>query len=277
MMRLKILAIFITSSLYLYSENIQNGGIIDISNKSSERYYPIGFNSKKNINKEMENKLKYKPMISFEIGLASFNESYLEITDKLEFPTINRNIEFYSKSIFSPILKVNFRDISLARNDRVLFRNSIQTTYKTFSFQDPFLDTTGQFPYGNQLSVGSEIKALAFSWIGEILYRISILSFGGYIGGGINILNGEAFYLKYSSDLNNSLANNIGIFNGALVERGDTITLLNTTSILGKYGLVFHLDISPFRFSAGIDYGITNEANLYFIDRSYFVEATYVF
>ena len=290
--------LFLYKNIYAYElDSSTNGGRIYLDNSSNynnqnSRFYPIGFkqvNNKNKIkdqddesesvinNKEIEKKIKYKPLIEFEIGVASLGEAYLEINDQLNFPTINRSIEFYSQNIIAPVFKIHFRDLSLNRHDNLLFRNSLKTTYIKYSTQTPFLSNSGIFPYNQTMSIGSEISSLSFNWIGALLYRVSILSIGPYIGAGINILNGEAIYVKYSGDLNSSLSENIGIFNGKILERGESIFVANTSSISSKYGAIINLDLSPFRLSVGLGYSITNEANLYWIERSYFLEANYVF
>ncbi len=274
----QLILIILILKINLYSYDNSNGGRIYIEGiNNKQRIYPSGFFKNEQIENNKEtSSLKYKPKINIEIGMAFVNEAYLEINPQIEFPTINRTMEFYSKQMLAPVFKINFRDLSISKKTNLLFRNNLQLSYLKYSSQTPFLPN-GFFPYGKSLPIGSEINALSFSWIGSVLYRAGMFYVGPYFGAGVNILNGKAMYVTYAGDLNNSMVENIGVFKNSIIEKGDTIILSDTFSMSGKYGAVIHIDLLPFRFSFGINYSITNESNLYWIERSYFLEAKYVF
>ena len=216
---------------------------------------------------------------SFEIGIAFLNNLFLEVSDTFSEVTVNRKIEFYSENFISPYFRVNFRDIELMEKQHIFMRNSLEINYVNFNKQTPFFPDTGTYPYNRSYNIGTEIDSLSLFWKGSFLYKASFFSGGGYIGTGLNILDGSASYLRYvPSDMNSSLASNIASFgDGRILEKGESINLNTTSSLLFKYGVTLNIDFKPIHFGFGIDFGITSESNLYWIKRSYFMELSYLF
>lgn len=215
----------------------------------------------------------------FEFGIRYLNDLFLDVSDELSGFTISRNIEFYDQSSFSPYFRLNFRDIEIIRRGDIFFRNSLEADYISHTQQVPFYHDTGQFPYGRGYDIGTEVTAISLFWRGSLFYKADFFSVGTYIGAGMNMMSGKASYLRYApSDINGSLSSNLGHFNdGRVLELGETITLDMTSSILTKYGLEINFDFLPFHLGFGIDYGITSEINLYWFERAYFMELSYIF
>lgn len=214
-----------------------------------------------------------------ELGFRLVKDIYLTIGEKLDNFAISRNIEFYDDISYSPFVRISFRDILLSKKSSLYFRNSLEGNYLSFDKQRAFSSETGLFPYKDSFSVGTKVDSINLFWRSDILYKTSIFSGGVYFGGGMNILSGNAIFLRYSpSDINSSLSQNLGIFgDGYIIEKGEGLSVDLTTSLLLKYGFVINFQFTPFHLAFGVDYGVTSEINLYWIERNYFLELSYLF
>jgi len=264
--------------------------ILNVGNRAtSSKILPIRFITPKNQDEftfkedEEENEEEIEKSspnyFDYEFGLKYLNDFYLVVNSELPFFTISRDIEFYNQSSFSPYFRLNFKDIEIVRRGDIFFRNSLEADYFSHTKQVPFYSDSGEFPYGKVYDIGTKIDDISLFWRGFIFYKASFFSIGAYIGGGVNIMSGEASYLRYApSDINSSISSSLGYFqDGVLLEKGESINLDTTTSVLGKYGLEMGFDFWSFHLGFGIDYGVTSEANLYWFERSYFMELSYIF
>jgi hypothetical protein len=287
MLRLsKITLLYIICSSFATSE-VQNFHILT-PKQHSDMKLPISFVSESEVDDislvenreaEIERKSLYNSL-TFEFGLRYLTDIYLVANDKLSSFTISRQIEFYNESGFYPYIRVNLEDLYLSEKGSVVLRNSLESTYIQHSEQTPFYSNTMEFPYQNKYDVGSKIESIQLFFKTHLLYQMHFFSVGSYLGAGVNILNGEALYLRFvPNDINGSVRNNIGFFDNGEValERGGVVALDRTSSVMAKYGVSMNFDFEPIHMGVGIDFGITNESNLYWIQRSYFLEFSYLF
>lgn len=228
----------------------------------------------------IDNKFKIKNLNflwNVELGVKFINNMYLEISDKLSDITILRQIEFYSQDYISPYIRLNFMDLEIKEEYNLFFRNSLEVNYINYNRQTPFFTDTGYFPYNRSYDIGTDLDSLSIFWKASFLYKIFFFSGGIYFGAGMNVLDGKVSYLRYApSDISSSISNNLGAFgDGKILELGETIILNTTASILTKYGATINFDFSYINLAFGIDYGITSEANIYWINRYYFMELSY--
>ena len=268
---------------YLTEQNQQKLPIRFITDSEIEHKFGDRFKKRENFTSHQTYKEKngdeVKKDWNMEFGIKFLNNLFLDISDNFSDITISRDIEFYSERFISPYFRFNFKDIYLVEKAKIVMRNSLETSYLSFDKQTPFFSDTGQYPYNRSYDVGTKIQSLSLFWKGSFLFKSHFFSGGIYIGTGLNILDGKASYLRYvPSDINGSLSQNMKpVSDGLILERGETIKLSTTSSILTKYGITLNMDFKPIHLAFGVDFGITSEKNLYWIERAYFMELSYMF
>jgi len=221
---------------------------------------------------------KFDDSLTMEVGAKFLKDMFLEVSNELPNISINRDIEFYNEEFITPYLRLTFRDVDLSRNGYFIMRNSAELNYFQYDKQTPFFSESKNFPSNKTYNVNTEINSLSLFWKGSFLFKASFLSAGGYIGAGLNVLNGSALYIRYPSELNSSFIQNVAYFNqGEILEKGEIIKMEFTTSAIFKYGASINIDFKPIHLSAGIDFSLTNESHLYWIERNYFLELGYLF
>ncbi len=248
---------------------------------NQQKYLPMVFLSNKTTQLEFDN-TKQEDFFAendfdIEFGVRFLNDIYLDISSKLSSFTISRDIEFYNENQLSPYIKLNFQDIQLVKTESIFFKNSLELNYMTHTQQVPFYPNNGKFPYNNSYDIDSTIKEFQLFWKGSICYKASFFSIGGYIGAGINMMSGNSYYFRYApTDINSTSPSNLIYFDNRVFELGEEIKVDTTSSILTKYGLDIGFNFLPFHIGFGIDFSITNESNLYWFERSYFMEISYI-
>jgi len=302
-MLFKTIFLVLTSTLSLFAEYMLSYGNVNIGNPQIEsgRQLPIHFISNQQNRKEA-NQQRFKQKVSpkhnkynyeyqensddyqineswnVEVGIKFMKDTYLAVSDNFSDISINRQIEFYREEFFSPYLRFNFQDIKLNSGGYFVMRNSLEMSFINFDKQVPFLADSGQFPSQLFYDVGTEINSLSLFWKGSFLYKLGFFSIGGYGGAGLNFLDGSALYLRFPTDINSTLAKNIAPFNnGKILEKGEKISLNLTSSAIIKYGASVNIDFKLIHLSIGINFGVTNELDIYWIEKNYFLELGYIF
>ena len=203
------------------------------------------------------------------------------ITGSISGFVVSRDVEFYSQESYIPYLRILFAKRDLVKSKSIYFRNSIEIDFRRYTKQTPFFPDNGKFPYDRSIDIGTELQEFALFWRWSLFYNALFFRVGIYIGGGVNILDGNGKYLRYlPSDTNGSNFEDSKLDfseDGKILEVGDEVEFENSSSPMVVYGFEMDFDFEPFHIGLGVGFRITNVKNIYLFEKGYFLEIGYVF
>jgi hypothetical protein len=215
---------------------------------------------------------------SFEVGFQVSAENSLFVSNTFPSFSIERDIEFYHKFLYSPYFRFYFDDIELSIKSPYVFRNSFELNYRNFYQQVPKFSSNGSFYLDGAINLGTAIDIYSLLWRGSLLYRYSSLSFGGYFGLGGSMITGSLypFYFIDHSEISEDNYYRFYSLNGMIVTIYDPV-VVSEFGFQGDYGLTFNLDFKYVHFGLSLHHSISKQLGLHWIRKLFLIELGFKF
>jgi hypothetical protein len=219
-----------------------------------------------------------RKLYGFEAGMKLIAENYLLISESFPGFSIDREVEFYTSLSYMPYFRFRFDDIKINKQDRLYLGNMFEFNYMTFNQQSPKFNSNGSFYADGFVNIGTAIDIYSLYWRGDLLYKLSNFSFGGFIGVGTSYVTGMMlpfYFITHSEISTDDFDRYYGL--GDMVVTAYEPISISELGVLGKYGLSLNLDVKQFHFGVGLSYGISKQSELFWITKIFYIEAGFKF